>query len=276
MSCTSRFFGSTSVLFGLMVLINGCSGGSGDAIFSDPTAVIQVDQSGAGDFTTLTDAVEQSPAGALIRVGPGRFQERVLLSKSLRIQGSGPSTIIEMLGSATPDPTDSNTRAVLELIGVSDVVLQDMRFSGPNDGLLVRNSSNVTLINIDASGNGDDGVEIRGSSNVTISGTFTGNGDKGISIREGSSNVTVENAQITGNVDNGLRFRESSVGVLRSSNISGNGDDGVLVRDSSGFVIRTNMITNNAEFGVHLRNSADTTIEGNTIQGNVEGTIRRE
>jgi len=276
MSGTSRFFGAPLVLSGLLALITGCTSDSRDPLLSDPTKLIQVDPSGSGDFRTLTEAIEQSPAGAEIRVAPGRYEERVLLDKSLRIMGSGPNTVIVDMGLATPDPMDSNSRAVLELIGVNDVVLQDMRFSGPNDGLLIRDSSNITLINIDASDNGDDGVEVRGSSNVSLMGTFTGNGDKGISIREGSSNVTIEDSRITGNLDSGVRFRGSSGGVIRSSEISNNGDDGVRVRDASGFAILGNTIMNNVEFGIRLRNATDTLIENNTSQDNMEGDIRRE
>src|SRR3954452_15740604 len=45
---------------------------------------------GPADFTTVTAAARKAPPGARILVRPGRYEEGILLEKSLEIVGDGP------------------------------------------------------------------------------------------------------------------------------------------------------------------------------------------
>lgn len=254
----------------------GCS--SSDTGGGSTGDVVEVSASGTADFETITEAIDAVPEGSVIRVLPGTYTEKVKLTKNVNVTGSGSSTVVNFIGQSQsfPDESSDSSEAVLELVGVSNVIIQNMRFSGPQDGIIIRNSSNIQLIGVDCSDNGDDGVDVRGSNNISLNGTFSGNGDKGIQVREGSSRVSVENSQLSSNFENGIRIRESSNSSVSQSTITNNGDDGVEVRDSSGVRLMNNRISGNREYGVRIRNAADTTLQGNDIQNNVEGNVRRE
>ncbi|MCP5073619.1 MAG: TIR domain-containing protein [Rhodobacteraceae bacterium] len=53
-----------------------------------PTLI--VDAMGRGDYTTISEAIEEAPAGAQIRVRPGAYRESLHVSKPLELRGDGP------------------------------------------------------------------------------------------------------------------------------------------------------------------------------------------
>jgi parallel beta-helix repeat protein len=60
-----------------------------DAQGAAPTAVLTVAADGSGQYTSIAAAVDAAPAGALVRVGPGTFEERLVVTKSVTIEGAG-------------------------------------------------------------------------------------------------------------------------------------------------------------------------------------------
>lgn len=273
---TWRFTLLLSIAAGI-VMLAGCSDGSGSNVLGTP-ADVEVDPGGTADYVSIQAAIDGSAPGSVIRVRSGTFQEQLTLAKGVHIIGSGPGTVIQLSGTATafPDESSDSSTAVLTIRNTGGVIVENLRFSGPQDGVQIRNSSDVTLRGIDASGNGDDGVDVRNSSDVRISGTFVGNGDKGVQIRESSSRVSIENSTVAENRGNGIRIRESSTSFVQGSSVSRNVDDGIEVRDASGVAIRDNTITDNVEYGIRIRNAPDTMLQNNALSGNVEGDVRQE
>ena len=54
-----------------------------------PPPVIQVAADGSGQCKTIQEAVDRAPAGAVIRIAPGTYDESVRVSRSLTLQGAG-------------------------------------------------------------------------------------------------------------------------------------------------------------------------------------------
>ncbi|GAB4319803.1 MAG: hypothetical protein Kow0059_13950 [Candidatus Sumerlaeia bacterium] len=52
-------------------------------------AVVTVARSGPADFQSIQEAVDHAPAGAIVRVGPGRWVETVLITRPITLEGSG-------------------------------------------------------------------------------------------------------------------------------------------------------------------------------------------
>lgn len=74
------------VFSALMCLTNG-------VCFAD---VINVDQSGGGDYTTIQAGINVAYADDTVTVGPGIYNENVIIDKNLNLIGSGPNfTTIE-------------------------------------------------------------------------------------------------------------------------------------------------------------------------------------
>jgi parallel beta-helix repeat protein len=264
----------------LMLLLPGlmlgtsCSDSS-DGVVGSGGNVMVVSDDGTGDFDTLQEAVDAAHPGDLVQIRSGNYSERVVVDKNLTIIGDGPGAIISANGVPLLPGSLASDSAVLVVRDAFDVVIEDVSFTGPEDGVIVRSSSNVTLRKITASGNGGNGVDVRSSANVTVSGTFSGNGDHGVRVRDGSTDVVVESSLMIGNVDDGIRVLESSNVVVRDNESSQNGDHGIEVRDSTGVSLVGNTANNNAGFGIRIRDS-DVLVENNTTVGNQEGDFFEE
>lgn len=274
------------VLVALLLGVAGCD--SDDDILDADT--LTVGPSGSADFPSIQSAVESAKVGATIMVEAGTYVEEVVIEQSVTLLGAGAGSIVKF-------PTDSGTQdAVIEVRDAVGVHIEGFRVLGPDDGIQVRDSSEVVIASVVASGNGDEGVDVRNSSDVEISGIFEDNGDQGIHVRGESDRVLIHSSTITGSVQDGVKIELSTAVTVDSSTVSGNGqdgvkiessadctlsdsvvtnngDDGVLVGESTGTQLLENEITDNLDKGIHLRASPDTLLEGNTVLGNAGGEI---
>jgi len=261
----------------IFVLAVACSSdGSGGMIGAGD--LVTVDQTGTADFMTVQDAIAAVDAGSTVEIRPGTYVGKVIVDKNINLVGAGGGTVLQAQGSSQswPDDSTDDSSAVLEIRGASGIVIENLSFTGPEDGIKILDSSNIIVRNVDASGNGDDGIDVRRSTGITISGTFSGNGDTGVLVREGSTDVAVESSQMNQNAENGVRLRESENSSVGASNASGNGDDGVLVRDSSGIRVTGNTANDNLGYGIRVRNSPTTILDNNQTSNNTEGSVRED
>jgi nitrous oxidase accessory protein len=159
--------------------------------------------------------------------------------------------------------------------------------------IYVLSSSNVTIRNCEIYDNGDEegsfsgGIEVSPTieglrkSNICIqSCDIHDNALDGITvgdgfIKEGFTNVTIENNKIYDNSDTGIAIIKTDA-TIRNNSIFRNGvqsgvsyDGGVLLQDSDGpNIIENNMISSNYRKGVCLLRSYNTTIQHNTFINN--------
>jgi len=266
---------SRFTLFATLAVLISAWGCSSSNILT-PTGTVTVSTAG-GDFLTAQAAIDASPPGTTIEI-LGTVDGQVIVNKPVTLVGSGAGSTLRMQGAplATPDESaaTASSSAVVIIRDTSGVTISNMTLSGPEDGLQIRNSTDITVIGITATNNGDDGIDIRSSSAVTVSGgTFSGNGDVGVQVRDGSDDVLISDFTADSNVDRGVRIRESSDVSLLMANSTNNGDDGVLVRDMTGALVDGCTITGNMGEGLHIRNSPDTVEQNNTVTGNAGGDI---
>ena len=79
-------FGLRPMLMASLIGLAGC--GTLPAGFSEG-GVITVRADGSGDYSSIQKAVQAAPPRAVIRIGPGVFEEHVTIDKPLTIEGSG-------------------------------------------------------------------------------------------------------------------------------------------------------------------------------------------
>jgi parallel beta-helix repeat protein len=72
----------------LLVLAVAAGGIAGSRLLAAEAAIV-VDPSGAGDTTTITEAVAMAEDGALVLVHPGIYDEEITLNKAITIRGDG-------------------------------------------------------------------------------------------------------------------------------------------------------------------------------------------
>ena len=141
-------------------------------------------------------------------------------------------------------------------------------------GVLVKDTSEITLRCNDINDNGESGIRMHNSSNVAVLGnTLLGNDVVGIYLSSSNDN------ELAGNVlsDNGIGFTmiSSEGNLLHNNTATGNDGSGFVIESSEDNTVEDNNISANGANGVHLlHGSVGNTIRNNTIGGNNLDGIR--
>jgi len=242
-------------------------------------------------YCTIQEAVDNAAAGDVIELTAATFKERIVIDKSLTLQGATSDSTLYVLDGASLAGTGSG---IVINSNVTDVTIQNLivqNFAGAsgntdagiygqggNDNLTVQ--SVAILNNVGGSGfyaNGDvDNVLIN---NVTSEGHTIG--ARGIVIWNGyKSNITITNCTVRNNNCCGIELQDGTAsGVTMSNNlVENNGDSGMsaigLTAGAGPNVISNNTISNNGRFGLEIKNPNGTgsdsedgsiVIENNTV-----------
>jgi hypothetical protein len=183
----------------------------------------------AGD--SIQRAIDNAKPGEIVCVRAGTYQEGLTINKPITLRGEGQGRVT-IVGSI------SVTNAV-------NVTLQGFTLQGGR-GLVVFNSSSVTLIDLAVIGSEAAGVMVHNSS------------------------VQVSQCLISGNKLQGMLVALNSSVALASTDITKNGGDGLAASDSNA-EIRGSRVTENQGVGMRLNNSSvqvsQSLISGNKLQG---------
>jgi WD40 repeat protein len=184
----------------------------------------------AGD--SIQRAIDNAKPGEIVCVRAGTYQEGLTINKPITLRGEGQGRVT-IVGSI------SVTNAV-------NVTLQGFTLQGGR-GLVVFNSSSVTLIDLAVIGSEAAGVMVHNSS------------------------VQVSQCLISGNKLQGMLVALNSSVALASTDITKNGGDGLAVSASKA-EIRGNFITENQGCGVKAE-GATLTGGSNVIRENAGGNL---
>jgi Right handed beta helix region len=220
---------------------------------SDTLTREQVTQ--ATPWCTVRAAASAARAGDTVRVMPGTYWGTVRPAASG--SASAPIRYLAPLRGVTIDA--AGAAVGLKVIGVSWVSFQGFAVTGAaGQGVYVDNSTDVTLTELIASGNGTHGIQVRGRSLTLSDSTITGNGMAGISELSGSEGNLYEGNTISGNGKDGNPYNGDGIqlngagATVRGNTISDNGDPGIYEHgiyasaSSSGYVIESNTLRGNA------------------------------
>jgi len=173
----------------------------------------------------------------------------ILDLQGFHILGNGTGTGILILGSAsntTVQGTDLNEvgQAIINNwnigleVDASNVVIELFRQIGGNDknphgnagdGILLRNASNATVANFNASFNGGAGVDVQGGTNNRILNCSTISDTTAGVILASSDLNTISNCTISFNAGFGVWLDTSSQDQIFTSSLNSNGSIGLLV-----------------------------------------------
>lgn len=233
------------------------------------------------DFPTIQAAVDAADEGDTITVSPGLYQENIVITKRLTLQGAGADQVTVVAA----DPT----RPTLVVRLTQGGVVQGFTFTGGYDGVRVESQAQVQLTGNRIAGNRWDGVEIRGPAQATLENNeIASNGDDGIEVWD-YGQATIAKNKIFGNwkgvsvwvsAQADLKENEISsnwtgalvwVGAQASfigNKISGSRWHGLEIRDTAQVLIQTNEITENLGDGVLLAGEAKAELRDNKIFNN--------
>lgn len=255
-------------------------------------AVLTVAADGSGRFGSIAEAVAAAPDGAVVRVGPGTFDEHVVVTKSVTIEGAGADRTT--LVAKAPDPTlrVSNARAVVVRGvtlssrgerpnggalqgGIVEVADSELRFEraavvgGPGSGVTIGQGSNVEIDGCLVAGVWNTGIVVgvpgEHPSTVLVSNSDIRNcWQRGITVAQGNSAVTIERCRISGSSWHGIRY-DSAAPVVRGNVIFGNLRSGIYASGSTSGRIEGNLFFRNGMSDVSCWFDAKDVIEGNSF-----------
>ncbi|BCR06700.1 hypothetical protein DESUT3_37690 [Desulfuromonas versatilis] len=231
------------------------------------TTVLQVP---SGSFPTIQSAVDAASAGDLILVGPGTYNENVIMNKPVHLQGAGAGSTFINANPATAEALQLWHNRLVAL-GGADFEAYLLKFAfhaGEAPGIIVFGEKTFPDGNVQVPGGGPDKVLNPGNpfntpgqaliDGFTISGSLVGGG---IYVVTGADYLTISNNEITnnqGNIAGGIAIGIDDVGFAQQNN---------------NIVIRNNKIHKNGGLqgpgGIALNEDANNyLVEGNLITGN--------
>jgi len=240
-------------------------------------------------FATIQAAIDDSDTqdGHEIAIANGTYNERVTLSKSLKLSGESKTGVI-LDGTGLPG-TGSGIVINAGKTGVTIQNLSIKNYTGANGNsnagiYAVGGNNNLTLLHVVSSNNSSaSGFYANGPvENVMIddlTAENNGAGARGIVIWNGlKKNITIQNSTVKNNNCCGIELQDGSAsGVLiKNNNIEGNDSSIGIVGLTNGAgpnIIEGNTIKVNGRFGIEIKNpngtgSSDDQADGSIIVRN--------
>ena len=162
--------------------------------------VITVKQLGGGNYDNIGDAISNAFQDDIIEVYAGRYEEEIVIDKSITLKGMGPQNVI------IDSPTDGIT--------VNDY--QNARISGfaisaANNCIKLNGHQNTVIKNCCIASCGNYGILVRGYyTTATMSNnTIAYSGNDGIEQTDSSSNSSY--------ITNNIIYRNSNCGIHRNN-----------------------------------------------------------
>jgi parallel beta-helix repeat protein len=254
------------------------------------------------DFLSIQNAIDfAAPTGDTILVHPGKYNENLLINKSLTLQST------DDWENTTIDPV---TDSIIRIEGVVDVTVQGFEISGGSWGIHVGSAEKkVNILDCFIQGNTADGIYVAaGGTLLNIErNMISSNGGCGINISEAWNTANIvdntigglvltwpeEELFLVGNSGDGICIDDVPAWadvVIEENDIGGNGDDGIDLAPGSSVAgsvnIKNNVIAwalgkadpfgpfirvGNADHGIHIGEVSDTgslILEDNKISEN--------
>jgi len=160
----------------------------------------------------------------------------------------------------------------------SGTTINGFKIENVADGILVNNTSNVSVLNTFVTSSYGTGINIQNSSNTLIKDTTSNDSYVGLTVN-GSSNTILNRVNVSDAYQSGVNLINSNGTVLNNSCLDDNGKSSegkthnLLLSDCNNTVIENNYIAN-GYFGIHLSDTnINTTIRNNTIYETVADGI---
>lgn len=208
---------------------------------------------------SIQEAIAAAPAGVVICLTEGTWQENLVIGKSLTLRGAG-------VERTTIEGTVSG-ESVLSIGSRTEIVVtvEGLAATGAHGswayGVRLEGRARCTIREVSVRGNASNGIYVMDAARVLIVGSsVTGNRGMGIRVQQ-DAQAEARDTLIEGNSGDGLSLTNSARVTLADTVVRGNGGDGVAVYDTIHVAIERSTIEANAGDGLSVRESFGSTIE---------------
>ena len=256
-------------------------------ICGDVGQTLTVRSDGAGNYTSIQEAINAASPGDTVYVFPGIYYGAVVVNKTIILIGEEKNTtIIDSSNSGfyavliqSPDATLSGFTIQNSTVGVyfagnksvSNTTITNNVITNNKDGIYLVNISNVVIFGNMITANDGSGIRLYGSiDNNIYENTISGHQGYGIVLWDLSYNNTIFRNIITDN-KNGVGLRRwSDNNVISENNVSQNSNSGILLGYSFYNNLTGNSVIDNSN-GIYIGDSSDNFISANYIAYNHHG-----
>lgn len=217
---------------------------------SEPKTIV-VDQTGDGDYRTITGAMTVAAFGDTLLIQDGMYREGVLLTNGVTIQGTG--TRGGRVEAAIP----------FQIIGSHEVTIRALTVTGSYHGLLIMNSKKITISDCDITTGKGEGILMLESGEVLVQGCSLSGKDETKGIVVSGSQARIED-NIISEYEQGIILKEASRANIFHNLLDAN--KFALAAFDSEITVKKNAITGKGEaVGIYLQNS-QAAIEDSSIR----------
>lgn len=273
----------------LLALAEGCPEGVYPQVPGDVSQVLYVNgasscESGCGSesqpYATLAQAVESASPGSALLVAQGEYQG-ALVSKPLRIIGVCPARVTITGSIHVPNaPETEPGSAALVVSGVDGFALSGVKVAASGPGVVIVDSSNVALTDVDLDHNTGMGLFLRSVSQFSavrlwVHGTKPGLlvTLNGTGVQALSSSLSLEESLIEGNSTLGVSVTgpgatlTMSRGVVRDTQyVNGLKGVGVVVDQQTTAVLEEMVLERNGSYGAVAKNQSNLDVNHSVIR----------
>jgi hypothetical protein len=248
------------------------------------------------DFATITEAIEASEWGDTILVGPGVYQESLILTEQkgdglILKSTNGPAETSISYGEVinaneavitlqrcsnstqvigfTIDGRKLAKRGILANSG-TQAVLVDLVIDGCEYGLASHRNSNPYVQGTTIQHSLTAGLFVQGGSADVRDCSFTAGDRFGVYIRGTGDPVRLRKCNVTGNGQVGVQATDGEFS-MEGGVVSGNGDSGIILQDVSPLLTDLT-IEGHANVGI-VMDASSATIRSCTVRGNEFGAV---
>ena len=254
-------------------------------------SVLRVASDGSGDYQSIADAIYAADPDTTIEIGPGVYNEALVVDKPLQFIGTGDraQTIITSeagstflwtaaagrIENLTLQQTGVNEYSAITFNGgAADVIGNDMTSQG-YAVITVQGGANPTVSGNTLHDGLSSGVYIAGEGTT---GTYTknsvfANAYSGFEVSLSAAPTVLENI-IRNNVQSGIFISENATGVYANNQLEGHGLGAIFVNNGSKPEVKNNIITNNKTSGIVVADGGFGSYVGNLIVGSGEAGIQ--
>jgi parallel beta-helix repeat protein len=276
---------------------------------TEPPTVI-VDAMHRGDYTSISDAIQNAKAGTRILVRPGHYREGLIIDKPLEIVGEGnrDDIVVEAIGKDVVlfkasmgrlanltlrqsgggswyavdiaqgrldlEDCDIKSQSLASIAihgGAEPRVRRSKIHDGKQTGVFVYENGAGLVEDNEIFGNALAGVSIIEGSNPALRRNRIHSGrGSGIHIYEGGLGL-IEDNEILGNVLAGVEIKTAGNPTLRRNRIHDGKASGIYVHDNGTGLIEDNEIQSNGRSGLVVTKGGRPTVRANRISRNLEG-----
>ena len=228
-------------------------------------------------------AIDYANAGGIINIADGSYNQRLVVSKSLTLDGQSEAGTI-LNGTSLGNGKGIAINTGITNVSIKDLTIQNFLGSGGNADAgiyAIGGNNNLSVEHVTIQNNvGGSGFYANGPITdvtldyVTASGHTVG--ARGIVIWNGlKSNITITNCTVFNNNCCGIELQDgNATGVtMTGNNVYNNGDNGIGVVGLAGpstNTVSSNTVTDNGRFGIEVKNpNGFTTVSGNTVSRTV-------